>query len=255
MPNIRLLYDNKYTTSATALTASSAAAGLPIGASQNQDRSYVWRSLSQTGVQTIDIDLGSVLAVTSVAVANVRLLGTGVLELYQRGDAASPGAATLVETLPAQNANRRTAAVFFASQSHRHWQLKWTNPTSATDYAELGYCHLGTYLEPTTNVTVPLTIDEIDPGVVRLSIDRQRSVVTRTRYTVGRFDWNYLGNADRDNVRVVWNTGGVSTPLFAVLDTGLAWTTWLLYMAESLNEQFNETANQYTVGFDWEEAT
>jgi len=255
MANIRLLHDNLYTASATTLTASSAATALPIEASQDIDRSYVWRSLTETGTQEIEIDLGSVLAVTSVAVANVALVGTGVLELYERGDGSSPGSATLVATLPTQNDDRRTAAAFFASQSHRHWQLKWTNPTAASDYAELGYAHLGTYLEPTINVSVPLPLEEIDPSAVRLSIDRQRRAATRTRYTVGRFVWAYLPDADRDNLRALWETAGVARPLFAVLDTSLAWTSWLIYLTGSLEQMLEEVSGRYGVGLPWEEAT
>lgn len=224
-------------------------------ASQNPDRSYVYRSLTQTGVQTIDIDLGSVLAAKSCAVANLKLVGSGALELYERGDAGSPGTANLVATLPATNTDRRTAISFFNEASHRHWQLKWTNPGADNDYAELGFCHLGSYLEPSINVSVPLPIEEIDPAVVRHSVDRQRAVATRTRYTVGRFSWMDLPNADRDNIRAMWGDHGVSTPLFAVLDTALTWTAWMIYMAENLSEQFNEVVNRYDIGWDWEEST
>lgn len=255
MPNIRFLYDNLYTAAATTLTASSEASALPVAASQNHDRSYVYRSLTQTGVQTIDIDLGSVLAVKSVAGANVKRVGTGVLELYQRGDAGAPGAAILVATLPAQNADRRTAISFFTEQSHRHWQLKWTNPGAHNDFAELGFCHIAGYLEPSINVSVPMDFEEIDPAIVRRSTDRQRAAAARTRYTVGRFSWNDLPNADRDNLRTMWGANGVSIPLFAVLDTGLAWTAWLIFLAEGLSQRFNEVSNRYDLGLDWEEGT
>lgn len=251
--NIRFLYTNLFA-SAT-LTASSEASALPAEAAQDPDRSYVWRSLQDTSTQTIDIDLGSVQAVTSVAAANVRLLGSGVLELYERGDGSSPGSATLVAELSAQNADRRTAFAFFASQSHRHWQLRYTNPGADDDYAELGFAHLGVYLEPTVNVSVPLPVEEVDPAVVRRSVDRQRRVAARTRYTVGRFSWGYLGDTDRDNVRAMWGANGVATPLFAVLDTSRAWAAWLVYLAAGLSQEFAEVEGRYDVGIDWEEAT
>lgn len=253
MANIRFLQPNLYT--GASLTASSEASALPVEASQNPDRSYVYRSANENGVQTIDIDLGAVTAVKSCAVANVKLVGSGDLELYERGDAGSPGTANLVATLPAANSDRRSAVVFFAEESHRHWQLKWTNPGADTDYAELGYCHLGSYLEPSINVSVPLPLEEIDPAVVRMSVDRQRAVSTRTRYTMGRFSWMDLPDSDRDDIRSMWGSHGVSAPFFAVLDTALAWTAWLVYMSENLSEQFNEIVNRYDVGFDWMEAT
>lgn len=253
MANIRFLFDNRYSRSATVLVASSAASGLPVGASQNADRSYVWRSATGTGEQTIDIDLGAVVAVTGGAVANVRLLGAGVLELYERGDAGAAGAATLVATFPAADADRRVAFVFFASQSHRHWQLKWTNPTAANDYAELGYAFLGTYTEPTVNVTVPADIQEIDPAVGSLSLDGQASFANRTRYSRGAWTFTDAPEALLTSLREIHRTNGIRIPLFIVLDTALAWTAWYARLAGPIGNRLGELAGRYTLTAPWEE--
>lgn len=254
MSKIRFLWDNRFLEPATALTASSQVTALPVEASQQPDRLYVWRSLQQTGVQTIDIDLGSILSVSCVGVADVRLLGVGVLELYQRGDATSPGSAILVATLSTQDSDRRAAVAFFSGQSHRHWQLKWTNPTGALDYAELGFCHLGDYLEPSVNVSVPLDVQDVDPSIVTASPDGQRTVTLRTAYAAGHFTWGDLTETDRANLRAMWAAVRSAIPLFAVLDTSLSWTSWLLYMASNLTQQFNEMSNRFDMGFEWEEA-
>ena len=254
MANIRLLDTNRYTVAATTLTASSSASALPVGASQNTDRSYVWRSAEDTTVQTIDIDLGSVLAVDCIAVANVKLLLGGALELLERGDAASPGAATLVATLPTQNVGTRVAFSFPATQSHRHWQLNWTNPSSNDDTAELGYCHLGTFFEPAKNVDVPVVTGLTDPSDVRESVDGQRSTVVRTLRDAGRFQWQTLAQADLDTLDTIFRAFGARVPIFAVLDTTLAQTAWLLYMGSSLDRRFSLTNGRYIAGFDWQEA-
>ena len=253
MPNIRLLDTDQYGTAT--LAESSEAAALPAEATQDPDRSYVWRSLTQTGTQEIDIDLGSVKAVTACAVANVTLVGTGALELYERGDAASAGAATLVATLPSQDAERRAAVSFFASQSHRHWQLKWTNPGADSAYAELGFCALGTYTEPTVNVSAPLPLAEVDPSVVRLSVDRQRRTVARTRYLAGTWTWQDVADADRDSLEALFRSLGVRVPLFMTLDTTLAWTTVLGYVTSGLQQGVGVLSGRYDVAFSWEEAT
>ena len=255
MATIRLAYDSLYSAAATVLTASSEAVALPVDASKNPDRSYVWRSLTQTGVQTVDADLGSVKAVSSAFVANVRLLGSGALELYERGDGGSPGAATLVATLPTQDGSRRTAVSFFASASHRHWQLKWMNPGADNDFAELGLCHLGTYFEPTINVSVPIEIEEIDPSDVRTSLDRQRSTAQRTRYQAGRYTWEFLPDADRTSLSTLFETIGVRIPLFVTLDTTRTWTTWLAYLVSAFGLRFEEIEGRYGAGLEWEEAT
>lgn len=226
MANIRFLYDNKYTATATVLAASSSVSALPVSASQNPDRSYGWRSSTGTGVQTIDIDLGSVLAVTACALANVRVLGAGVVELYQRGDAASAGAATLVATFAAQDRDTRAAAVTFATQSHRHWQLKWTNPGSASDYAEVGYVFLGTYVEPTVNVMVPIPQSRVDPSIESMSSGGQKSYSTKTAYMTGALKWDAVLVAQLDQLRTMFDAIGVRTPLFILLDSALSWTLW-----------------------------
>ena len=253
MAKIRLL-DTDYFGAAT-LTASSEASALPAEASQEPDRSYPWRSTQGTVTQEIDIDLGADQAITACAVANVVLLGSGVLALYERGSAGSPGAATLVTTFPAQDAERRTAVVFFASTTKRHWQLTWTNPGADHAFAELGFCALGRYTEPSVNVSVPLDMAEVDPSEVRVSVDRQRRTVTRTRYIEGRFSWQDLPDADRTAVERIFRSIGVRRPIFIVLDTTLPWTAFLGYVTSRLTQAFGELPGRYQLGFDWEEAT
>jgi len=234
MANIRLAYVNAYTDPATTLAASSAASALPVTASQNPDRSYVWRSATDTVAQTVDVDLGAVTAVTAVLLANVKVVGTGVVELYERGDGGAPGSATLVATLAAQDRDTRAVAAFFSSQSHRHWQLKWTNPTAATDYAELGYAFLGTYVEPAVNVMVPIGLDRQDPSVLATSSDGQKSFAARTKYITGQLRWDAVLAAQLDQLRAIFDAIGQATPLFIVLDTSLSWTTWLARLSGGL---------------------
>jgi hypothetical protein len=234
MANIRLAYVNRYTAAATVLAASSAVSALPVEATQNTDRNYLWQSATGTGVQTIDIDLGAVVAVTCVALANAKVLGTGVIELYERGDAGTAGSATLVATLAAQDAETRAVAAFFASQSHRHWQLKWTNPTAASDYAALGYAFLGQYLEPAVNVMVPISLARRDPSMESASADGQKSFVTRTPFVVGELRWDAVLAAQLDQLRALFEAVGVRQPCFIVLDTALSWTTWFARVAGPL---------------------
>src|SRR5207237_7318523 len=121
MANIRIAWTNLWSAASSVLVASSAASGLPGSASQNPDRSYVWRSATATGVQTLDIDLGAATAITCVMIANPKLIGSGVIELHERGSAGSAGAANLVATLPAADSDTRVTFAFFSSNSKRHW--------------------------------------------------------------------------------------------------------------------------------------
>lgn len=253
MANIRFLYENRYP--AATLTASSELSAMPVEQSQTTDRSNAWRSETGTVAQTIDIDLGAVLAVTSAALANVTLLGAGVVELYQCGDAGSPGAAVLVATFAAQNTLRKVAAVFFDSQSHRHWQFRWTNPTAASGYAELGYAFLGTYDEPAVNVRVPIPMSRMDPSIGSQSTDGQKSFALRTKFQAGAWVFDAVSEAQHDQVEAMFDAIGVAEPLFVVLDTNLAWTTWLVRVSAALPTEIEPqmAIGRYGVQVPWEE--
>jgi len=255
MANIRFLWSNRYSASTTTLTASSSVSALPVNATKNVDRSYVWRSSTSTGTPTIDIDLGSVLAVTCAALANAKVVGAGVIELYHRGDAGSPGAATLVATFAAQDRDTRAVAAVFASQSHRHWQLKWTNPGSARDYAELGYAFLGTYTEPAVNVRVPLSISRQDPSVLSESSDGQESYAERTKFLIGACPFDAVLEAQLSQLREIFDTIGVRTPLFIVLDSTLGWMTWFVRWSGPLAIEVEPggAISRYGVQMPWRE--
>lgn len=255
MPRIRFMDPsrNLWTAVSAVLTASSSATALPVANTQHPDRTKVWRSATGTGTPTIDIDLGSAQAVTCVAVANVKLVGAGVLELYQRGSAGSPGAATLVATLPTQDSETRAAFAFFNSVSFRHWQLKWTNPGAASDYAELGFIHLGTYFEPTQNVIVPTESARKDPSVLSASVDGQVTVRRRTTYADGAWVMQEVPEAQLDLYRAMWNGMGVGGVFFQVLDTSLSWTCWMARSMGEFKRQFGVLAGRYNIGLPWEE--
>lgn len=251
MANLRVLDTNRYTAVATALTESSQATGLPAEASQNPDRSYVWRSLTATTVQTMDVDLGSSLACTVLAIANVRLLGAGAVELYRGATLGSE--TTLVGTLPAQDRDTRTAVLFFGSASSRYWRIKWTNPGAASDYAEAGYIHLGTYTELTRNIQVPASITRVDPSVAALSVDGQQTVARRTKYFAGTWVFEEVDESMLSSLRTLFDSLGTSTPYFVVLDTSLTWTGWLLRFAGELGADLGVLAGRYTIRLPWQE--
>ena len=254
MPRIRFMdaARNEWAKVASTIVASSAAAALPALHTQTQERTQVWRSLTQTGVQTLDLDLGSVVAINAVAVANVKLVGAGALQLHHRGDVASPAAETLVATLPTQDRDTRVTFAW-VGQSHRHWRLKWTNPGSASDYAEAGVVHLGGYLEPSINPIVPTAIPRHDPSLPALSVDGQATFVRRTKYAKGT--WQFLGvpEAQLDNLRAMFDSLGVSGAYFSVLDDTLAWTAHYARLTDQLGVAFDELSGRYSVALPFEE--
>jgi hypothetical protein len=253
--NIKFAWNNLMTAAGVALTASSSVTGMPVDAILNTDRNYVWQSSTGVGAPTIDIDLGAVRELTCAMLANVRVLAGGAVQLYQRGDGGAPGAAVLVATFPAADLERRTSFVFFASQSHRHWQLKFTNPGAVNSYAELGFAFLGAYDEPTVNVRVPIPTSSVDPSVMSQSSDGQKGFAARTPYEAGVWVFDAVQEAQRAQVKTMFRSIGVSTPMFVVLDQALAWTCWLARIVTGVPIEVEPAMalGRYGVQVPWEE--
>lgn len=256
MPRLRLLdaARNQWPSLAGSLTASSAVAALPASGTQNPDRSLVWRSNAGTGVHTLDRDFGGLVSISAVAVANLRLIAGGALEVSHRGDAGSPGAETVLATITGQDRDTRAAAAFWSAQSHRHWRLKWTNPGAVNEFAEVGYVHLGTYYEVPVNPSVPLEIRRVDPSLVSVSTDGQRSTARRSKYYAGSWVFRNVLDAQLDEMRAIFESSGVGSPFFQVLDTSRSWWTWLAYQAPELGVGLGEIDTRFGAGLAWEEA-
>jgi hypothetical protein len=253
MSRIRFLATNQWSNAPT-ITGSSEASALPAAAAQNPDRTYVWRSLTQTGVQTLDVTLADVFACTCVAVANVRLLPGGVIQLYQRGSGGSPGAPTLVGTLPTQDAKSRVAFLFFNSTIAKHWQLKWTNPGAVADYAELGFAFLGAYVEPSVNVRLPIDTGRTDPSGIERAVDGQRVATRRSKFFSAGFSMVDVSVSDRQLLDDVYDSLGIASPFFLVLDDTTSWMAWFGSFSSELKQTFSLSINRFTVTFSFEEA-
>lgn len=234
MSNVAILYksNNRYTATASTLTASSSASALPVANSQDADRRKVWRSGTVAVAVTIEVDLGSALACDAFAACNLTIFSGGAVELYQRGSGGAPGAATLVGTLPAADATSGVAFVQFGSATFRHWQIKFTNPSLVSAYVEMGFAFLGPALTPTVNVSEPLGLTRNDPSVAGVSLDGQKTFAIRSQYVTGALEFYKVGTTDRSNLDALFAANGVHTPFFLVLDPATAWQAWLVRLAE-----------------------
>lgn len=252
MPKIRFLDTDHY--AGATLAATNEVAALPAAASQNTDRRFLFRSLTGTIAIDVDIDLGSVKTVDACAVANVTLFTGGALELYERGDAGSAGAASLVGTLSAEDADSRVAFLFPASSAHRHWQLKFTNPSPVSGFCEVGFVHLGTYSELSVNVSAPFTSTLRDQSVMRRSPSGGRS--TSLQPTIRMVSWSIpdAPEADRVILDTLFRAVGTRVPVFVVLDTAKAWTALLLYFLSEIQVNFAQLDGRYDLIMDAEEA-
>lgn len=224
---------NLWNATFVALSGSTTAAALPWTNTQNPERMTVGRSATGTGTAYIDIDLGANYAsypVTAIAVANVKLIGSGVLKLQERGTGSTPGSATDVATLPTQDAFRKIAFAYpAATVTKRHYRLLFTNPGSDNDYAELGFVFLGSYFEPGVNWSSPSEFGYDDPSLVRTADGGQESLRTRTPYYEGALEFRDILQADFDALHTIYDicvTAGA--PFFLMLDEDQDWQNALV---------------------------
>lgn len=238
MTTVRLLIDNLVIRAGVSIAASSELLALPAVAALYPDRSYAWRSVSGVGEAYLDIDLGSVLAVSSVALANVTRLGAlGTVKLQQRGDGASPGVAVDVATLPTEDTDTRVAMAFFTEQSHRHWRLVWTNAGAVDAYAELGFVHLGGYIQPQFNFNPRPSLADMDPSTSAASVDGQESFTERSMFGEATLQIK-VEQPDLLLLRAAYRrTVGVHSPWFLALDASRPWLCYLVRFAGPLQFQ------------------
>lgn len=248
---------NLWSASTSTVSASSEATALPAAATRNPDRTYPWRSAVDTGEAALDLDLGTGYTsypVTAVALANVRLLGTGVVKLQERGTGSSPGTATDVLTLPAMDAGRRITYGYPASPvTARHYRLLFTNPTSAEDFAEVGYVFIGQYFEPAVNFSTPADFPYEDPSVARVSESGQATFVERTPYYAGDLTFSDLAQSDFDALHAIYQIVRGTTPFFLVLDANQAWQNALVQIVGGLGINRGRSVGRTTVRCPYQE--
>ena len=248
----RFLQTNAWREGAGTLVATSEALALPAAATKDTDRTFVWRSLSQVGDQSLIRDLGVATAATFAGIANLKRQNGGDVELYEGGTGGSPSW-NLVGAFPAQDDDTRLSTLFFDSISARHWKIQWTNG-GAADYAEAGYIGLGTMFEPSRLCQVPIDWTPIDPSILRTSVDGQVSVTTRTRYAVGGLSFLSINESDLTTFRSMQRSLGRKTPFFFALDTGLSYFQWLMRFSSDPKYTRRHVPGRYNVEFDWEES-
>lgn len=247
-----ILDDNRWTLPTSLVSATSEATALPAVMTQHPERTAVWRSLTQSGVQALDCDLGSVMSLDTVAVANAKLIMGGTLVLQNRGTGSTPGSAVTVLTI--DDLDDETLAVLetFPAISARHVRLLWTNPSSLLDYAECGAIGLGPGFVPVDDPQWGFPMNRLDPSVLTSAPDGQATVTQRRQFASGEWDLRWNTTADLDRLRQWYRRVGTSTPFFASFYEVLDWTS--LYMRLTGQRGLTGLAQGiFDVAITWEE--
>lgn len=253
MQKLRILRTNR--ADGATVVVSSEVSGLPALNVKDVDRTKVWRSTTGTGVATYDLDLGASTALTAFVVANVKTIGTGGVELFDRGTGGAPvgGDGTLLGTFLTQDAESRVAFLF-VSVTTRHLRLKWTNPTAASDYAELGRLYVGTYDQPSVNVRADVSRRRGSGTQLSASVDGQETAARRSKFVTLALTWSLVASADRALLSSIWDALDVATPFFLVLDADVASQAWYGRWASDFEERADVTVDRWTIALVFREA-
>ena len=255
MANIAILHSNLWSLPAAAVSATSSATGLPVTATQNPDRTYLWRSSPTTAEVMLQIDLGSAQSVSYAFLANVRRLNSSAITIEDGGSSASPGAWTNRGTLSATDPGTRIAAVKLtgAPISARHWRFRFAT-TGAQDYCEVGYAGLGPGFVPAVNMSEPMDLQLVDPAQLLESPDGQRSAAPRSLYWAGSFQFYKTSDSDRGTFETLYRSFGTRVPFFAWLDQATGWQALLMRLDNQIRVR-EELASPllFTIEMDWSE--
>ena len=218
-------YANLWSAAASIVTASSAVVSLPPAATQNTQRTSVWRSTLESA-PAIQVDLANTLDATRVALADFRVVQGTLSTLKLQWSADGSSGWTDAATLPTVDAEAHTQYAAFGTLTKRYWRLLAT-PTAGTIQIEIGYIFLGTItLAPTKDPLVPLGLGLVDDSVVTLAIAGQESVAQRPTYLSGSLFFRNATTADRLGVNTLVRSQ--TGPTFLVVTPSVTWTTLLV---------------------------
>lgn len=206
---------DRWSASTTVVVGTSEATALPATNTQQPDRANIWRSLVGSGEAALDADFGSVVSIDMIAVANVKRLSGGSLQLQDRGTGTTAGTASTVATItPATDDETGVVVQDVTSFTARHVRLLWTNPESVSDYAECGVVGIGAGFEPTQDLQWNWPTSRVDPSVRVQAPGGQVTVTQRPAYTTGSWRFLWETAADLDRLRAFYRRVGTHTPFF-----------------------------------------
>lgn len=255
MANIRLCLDvsvsgtgNQWADPANTITASSAASALPATATQNPDRRYIWRSLSQIDGQWLLLTAALPIAATCCAVANLKLQNNGSVKLQSCNDGVTW---VDVGTFPAADPVRNLTFLCFAAQTNAFWRLLFVNGSGAVaDYAEVGYAFLGQYFEPTINFDAPMDIQPVDLSVPGVSDSGQKTFTRKSRYDAFACQFSGAPQADADSLQAIYELAQTTVPFFLLVDTSKSALNYLARFSAAPMRRLGDLPST----FDWSAA-
>jgi hypothetical protein len=204
-------YYSNLVDTASSVTGSSAASGLPASNVQNQLIPRVWRTGTSTAAETITFDFGTAQTPTAAIIAG-HTLTSGDSSIQVRGSTDNFSSS---DVLVATFTYASTHMLKAISGSYRYWRIAFTKASSGVA-RDIGKIYIGTTYtteeEPDWDGFEETTVD---PTVTARSIGGQ--TYSDARPTYRRWTWNYnsIGDTMAASLRTMIRTVGKSQTLFA----------------------------------------
>ena len=219
-------------------------------------RKKVARSLTSGSDVDLIIDLGSAQSFNAAFLVQPKLHGSGGTVKIQAHSAnlwTTPAFSSA--SFPAVELNRRLTGLYFSTQTYRYVRILWTNVGAVTDYVELGYLMLGTYYEPTYNITDQLVTKPNDPSVVNEAYDGEVQAFEKTKFdTVDFFLEAMPGATDRVSFQTMFNSIGITRPLVLAVDADVMNLTYYGHFTDFNIEFASGTVNDWDISGNFREA-
>lgn len=122
---------------------------------------------------------------------------------------------------PAIDAQRRLTGLYFAAQNYRYVRVLWVNTGVVSQEVELGYLMLGTYYEPTYNLTDKLSRTPNDPSVINEAYDGEVQVFRKTKFRTVNFFFEAMPLADRNACDTMYDEVGIGRHVIFATDSAL----------------------------------
>lgn len=232
-------------------TASSAATGHPASHMAHPGRWKDWRSATGTGAPTLDVDLGSSLAMSAFGAVDATILAGGLLTVQTKVLVGDPYTTLGSFIFPVFNPTG--VVMLWSSVTGRYVRFLFTNPSAVNAYAQLGVAFIASAVVTLAKTAPGPTFQRYDPSIHRRAIGGARSSVRRPKFTTYDGRQRLLTSTERDTYAAMWETVGATEPLIFALDENAPQLVSYGVLEGMAPEHREGTPNKWDIPFQFTE--
>jgi hypothetical protein len=252
MANARFLFDDLVRTAPATPLVNSVGTWLTVRPQTfilSPWRKKVARSALAAGNVDIILDLGVAKSFNAAFLIQPKIHTGGSVKIQANATNVWTAPTFDSGSFPAIDTKRRLTGLYFATQTFRYVRILWTNTGGVTESVELGYLMLGTYYEPTYNITDNLNTKPNDPSVINEAYDGEIQAFKKTKFnTINFFLEAMPGATDKVSLENMYSVTGKTHPLIFALDANVMTDHYFGYFTD-----FDVTFSSGTVS-DWDVA-